>query len=1002
MEVFLCILLIVIVLLSYRPVHAQSTGKQADPETGEVISGFEVVEFDDIPEYNATGIRFVHQGSGAELIYIRNEDIDRAFTVTFKTPPETNQGIQHILEHSLLASSENYPGKDVFFDLAYKGYTSFLNAMTSPNYTQFLISSLSEKQLFAAADFMLDLLFRPSILTEPRYFYREAFRYEMESAAAPLQPVGVVFNEMKTYESNIANNAYNNAVQTLFPDTPDHYNSGGVPKDILQLTYEDAIAFYHKYYAPSKAKMFLYGKVDYRAFLEHIDKNIFAAAPLTDANPEPNGQETFSEMKVISVDQPVSAGSKVEGQSYIELAYGLPKEISRDEMTGMMLLVNEVFNHESFPLLAALRAKNIAGNYSFSYNTESLQPSLLFEASYSDPDKAQVFQDTILEVLTAVVAEGVDQILIDSIISQKMLADRFLVENPTKGIELIVQMTSSWNMLNSPFDGAHSARHLEEITARTSEGFFEDLIEKHILHNTHAVLLTSTPKPGLLEKKESETIQDLADKKAAMSKEEIQQAIQYTADFKAWDAVKTPIETIDKLTVMSVADLPEEVVEYEVKDETVNDIRILSAVAKAPDVAAVSMICNIENVDPEMLQYFNFYSKLIGRIGTEKYNLNSLAQLISKYLYSPSSSLVPMQKAYRSEEYQPSFRALWMYDPANSTEAYDLVSEMLFKSKLTEESLPMIQAILAEQNAQMEMFKQDGMQYTLYEALGVYFPSMRFINYFSGPGYIDFLQKVSAELQDNPALVLQKMDDARKAALNRDGLVVIYGGSEGSEPLMQAGIEPMISLMSTSAAAAGEPFEYPAPLKNKAIFSNANVQNIALSASTKGILPYSEANTVVSAIITDELLTPEIRLTGGAYGAQMMFRQNAIVLFSYSDPNLTSTLNTFAKVPETLINTAYTQEDLDQHIITSYSAYAKPLGELTAAIRAATNKLTGKTTQDKLNEFKELKSITLEDLPEYGKKLREVLDGDSQITVYGYPDTLNANKDLFENTTDVR
>ncbi len=464
---FLTLILLGFVII---PVSAQKCNLPPIPEPGEVISGFKTIAIDDIPENNAKAVHFEHEKSGAQIIFIQSPDTNRTFTVSFKTPPTSSQGIQHILEHTLLASSKNYPGKDVFFDLVYNGYMSYMNAMTSPNYTQFIVSSTSEKQLNAAADFMLDLLFQPSFLEEPRYFYREAFRYDMSDPAAPLNPVGVVYNEMRAYDTNIMTKANNQTMQHLFPDTPDQYISGGDPDEILTLTYEEARDYYQAYYAPSKAKMFIYGDVDYQAFLARINETVFANAEKSCANPEPVYQQPFSAMKEITVDIPVDEGSAVENQSFLQLAYGLPKNLDRDDRTALQLLMDDVFNHESFPLKNALRAQTIGSDYAMAFNDQSLQPSLIFQAQFADPAKTAALYATVLSTLRETVAKGLDSDLIRRSSARTCWLPA-KTESPMKGLELIMAMTSSWNMLDDPFYGAHDAAQYAAIATKSLDYF---------------------------------------------------------------------------------------------------------------------------------------------------------------------------------------------------------------------------------------------------------------------------------------------------------------------------------------------------------------------------------------------------------------------------------------------------------------------------------------------------------------------------------------------------
>lgn len=999
----LLFLLLILLSFSFSDVLAEENGLPDLPEIGEIVSGFEVIEKDNIPDYNASAVRFLHQKSGAELIFIQNDDTNLVFSVTFNTPPDSSQGIQHILEHSLLSSSEKYPGKDVFFDMIYNGYLTFINAFTSSNYTMFPVSSVSEKQFFTASDVYLDLLFNSSLLSNPNFFYREGIRYELEDEDSPLYPVGIVYNEMKQYANDIEYSAYRKTLENLFPDTPDRFDSGGKPDEILTLTYEQALEYYHNFYAPSKAKMFLYGDADYRKFLNHIDQNYFQNSEKIDQNQNPAPQQPFSQIKIANYEHPTGIGSETENQSYIELAYGVPKDISLDEIIGLKLLLNDLFNHESFPLLDTLRQKGIGAQFQFFYDSNTLQPALFFQAAYADEGKADLLRQTIEEVLQNVVKEGINTELIDSIVSHNILAAKFKPESSTKGLDLIMEMSNAWHIMNNPFYGAHQAEHIEKIASKINEGFLEDLIQKYILQNPHAVLLSAVPKPGLLEEQETNLQVKLNEKKTAMNQEEIENLIQNTKAFAEWDAIETNSETVDKIAILKVEDLPEEINDTAVDEENLDGTRILSAVSPVPDVAGVQIINDVQEIDPETLEYFNFYTALVGRISTENYSQEKISLLSSKYLYNKSFSLNPMSIAYRTDDFRPVFRSSWFYETSESANAFDSITEMLFRSELTEDNLEIIKTIIDEQLSFCENYKKNGLQYILHQAQSIFIPSQRYSRFFTGPNLMNFLEKLKQDIETNPKSVLEKIDQSRKAVLHKKNLLILFAGPEGSKTRFDQDVKVFIANMTDNQPTdeTVKPFEYPTPDKNNGLLANTKVQNIALSASTKDIIPYHAGLSVIEKILSDELLTPEIRFTGGAYGAAIQFNLSSFLVFSYNDPNLVSTLETFSKIPEALKNTGYTQKELDQHIITAYSDYTLPKGQITAVLEGIQNQLLGKTIQDQKNEYAELKSVKLEDLPILGEKLAEALQT-SQITVYGFPDTIEENAELFETITDIR
>ncbi|NLO08719.1 MAG: peptidase M16, partial [Clostridiales bacterium] len=322
------------VLGSSSMVLAQSTFEV--PQIGDKISGFIVKETTYDQSTKSDKILLEHENTSAKMLIINNSDINRGFSIKFNTPPDS-RGTNHILEHSVLGGSEKYPTKNSIFDIINTTYVSFANALTYPNMTMYPICSQSEKQLLKSADVYLDAVFNPLILSDERIFEREGWRYELADEASPLNFNGIVYNEIQGNLGNITSTAVSNANRAVFSDTDQGNNSGGIPSEILTLSYEDLLDTYNEYYHPSNCFMVLYGDVDYVEFLDMIDKDYLSSFTKKTIDIERKTQGQFDKLVEKTYTFPVAEGTDTKNKSVIDLVFAVD-DIKEMGMEGYMSL----------------------------------------------------------------------------------------------------------------------------------------------------------------------------------------------------------------------------------------------------------------------------------------------------------------------------------------------------------------------------------------------------------------------------------------------------------------------------------------------------------------------------------------------------------------------------------------------------------------------------------------------------------------------------------------
>jgi len=407
-------------LLSPAAVFAAEAELAPLPQVGDVISGFRATELGEIDLVNAKTVLFEHEKTGAKLYYIQNKDIERSFTIAFRTPAVDDTGVNHVVEHVVLQGSRKYPLNDMAFLLMGQTYNTFINAMTALTYTAFPVASMSEDQLLKLADVYLDSVYNPLIYEEKNNFLRDGWRYEMEDADSPLTINGVVYNEMKGYFSNIYLTAFFNVLKTLFPDSPQSGTFGGDPEKIMDLTYEQLIETHKAYYHPSNSLMILYGDVDYTRFLRMINDEYISKYDRREMNVDYGEVEPFDETVEARFAFPVTAATNTANAAQIDYAFAMT-DTTEEDMLGLAVIA-AALSEDSSPLKKAFNEKKIGGSLSVILEVFAKQPMLIFTAAGADESRAGDFKALVDECLSDIVKNGFDRELIDAMISRDLLS----------------------------------------------------------------------------------------------------------------------------------------------------------------------------------------------------------------------------------------------------------------------------------------------------------------------------------------------------------------------------------------------------------------------------------------------------------------------------------------------------------------------------------------------------------------------------------------------------
>ncbi len=975
-----------------KPTVSKKTGL----EVGQTVQGFTVKEIKGYKYLNADIILLEHDKTGAKLMYIANDDTERAFSLAFRTIADDETGKPHVFEHSTLNGSDKYPA-NAWFNIKYQTYNTFMNAFTYQNQTIYPLSSLSEKQLLKYADYYTDACFHPLIMKDENIFKQEAWRYRLEKTSGELTIEGTVYSEMLA-ASDINNNAYLSNLRTAFPGSTISNEPGGAPDHIPELTYEEIKAYHNKYYHPSNCVATLYGKIDnFESFAKLLNKEFskYKKENFTfdDVNYKPiKGPVTNYEAF------PASNDEDTKNQSIVSRDYIL-RDIS-DADLKKAYLIGWVLNDENSPLITTIKKKYPQAQISISVNVEG--PEYMLEVDVKNVEKSDASRITAIidSSLKKIAKEGIDEKILERIIHNLEAGKLLSGEGTTMGVNYAQSIGYYYAATGDIWFARDVDYAADNILKYSKAGDFRRILSKYVTNNKLRVLNVTYPEKGLLEKQEAERKKKLADKKASMSKAELEQLVKETKEFDsridADDEAKA--EIVARVNGVTLASLPEDVPDIKA-EVTVNDknVRTITAEAEIKGIGIAETALDISDLTIEEAMWTKLYTSMMFEADTSEHKASEMKALRDMSLISFSSGIdVCLNKD--NTEFRPCIAASWYVFDEDMESAFDVFNEALTKTKTNQRS-KIKGAAESARNSIKEEILDSGRNMVSRGGLSTecgYENYLFRVNYLE---YYDFLGDVLKKLESDPAYVIKNLNNAKKKLANSYGATFGYAGSRKGISAFKKYSAAFADSLGNSPKKKAE-FERSSLADAYSVNCGANYNYMFMSFADMGmeeLTPEEQAEfEVVSYILSDAYMLPYLRNYYGAYGAYASNNSRGIIFDTYRDPNIAESYTVYAGLADYLDSFEIDQETLDGYIMSSYSFIVQSQGNLTDAFTAV---LAAFDERDHYAEvsasLKTLKKMTPERVNEiktyYARTARE-----GKICTVGTPASVKANKKYFK------
>ncbi len=964
----------------------------AFPAVGDTVAGFTVKSVREFPLIGADIAMFEHDKTGAQLMYIANSDTNRVFDLTFFTRAVDNTGLPHVFEHSTLDGSEKYPSKALFFNLIYQTYNTYMNAYTQSLLTSYPVASLSEAQLLKYADYYTDSCLHPLIMEDESIFLEEAWRYRMADMDSPLTIEGTVYSEMQG-ALDLSRAASTNMYRTTYPGSLIGNIYGGDPAFIPDMSWEMLQDYHNQYYHPSNCMAFLYGDFeDYTAFLQLLDE-AFAPYEKREFSFDDPDYTALSESVTASIPFPVEAGSSTDNSSEIYYSFLCPG--LKDDLQEEMVLntLTDLLTAAASPLMQNLKKALPSGLFGCYIETQGPDDAIVFYASNVNPEDAETFRKTVDESLATIAEEGFAQDYVDSLMASLTLSMKLTGESSEIGTNIISSIVFSAAASGDPYNYMDYVDALNQLDDWNAKGLYVDAINNRLLSGAVTALTTTYPQPGLREELDAKEAERLAEVKAGLSEEECKAIVERS---NAEDEPEDASALVAQLQGVTVDSLTEEVRLYAVQDETGADgIRRLTAEVGVDGVGQTVLLLDAAGLPQEDIHWFALYTALLGEMPTSTHSVEELSVLLTRYLYGGEIRL-SLMTGQDKDFYHPYLRCGWVAADEDLEEGYDLIDEILFDTQF--DDTEKLQGLISRSKASLKSsITSNPYSVMLQRAFSYYSELYAYYCYYNYLDYYAFLEQLEQQMQDDPAAVVEKLREIQETFHNNTNAVSIYAGSaNGIRTNRELADAFLAGLDSRPIEPAVYSFEKPARSEALIVDSSVQYNGIVADFDSLGLEEYTGDMDAVTALMVDLYLYPNLRDQYGAYGVYNTATDDAgLYVYSYRDPNIRESFDVYDAMPAFVADLDVDQETLDGYILSAYSYYATPDGELAGAIYAIVNVLCGDPVDLNVRYMQDLKSLTPEKLKSYAGAYEKLMQDGLRFTAGGAA-AINANADLYD------
>ena len=953
--------------------------------------GFTAVKSEPVSEVEGMVHLMRHAASGARLMFIENDDANKAFSITFKTPAADDTGVFHILEHSVLCGSEKFPVKEPFVNLLKTSMQTFLNAMTFPDKTMYPVASTNEQDLVNLMDVYLDAVFHPDIYRRPVIFQQEGWHRELEGEGEDARLVvnGVVYNEMKGALSEPDSVLYDGLSAALFPDTTYRFESGGTPAAIPTLTYEGFLENHRRHYRPDNAYIILYGNLDADRFLGFLDERYLAPLAAKECGP--------LDINPLGLQAPVAPAPVVvpmataPENACAAVGFVIGRAAERERIVAADILMDAIMGANESPLKRALLDAGIADD-AIGYVADSVaQPFAVVSLRGARPGAAEKLR-AIVEAEARRLAEGgLDRELVRAALSHAEFVMRERNFGYPDGVVLAMSAMAGW--LYADDDPAAYLR-FEDVFAslreKVEEGYFETLLHELFLDNDHRACAEVVPTESdeAAEEAEAATEREAAAELTEDETASIREAVRALRE--AQEAPDAP-ESLEKLPQLSRADIGEAPAEAMWEVGECGPWCLIRHHLPCRGIAYAYRYFAMDGLAFDELPYATVLACVLGKLDTARHTAAELDTLVQAHLGNLGFAVEVHEDAEDRERIRPMFVMGSSALDEEAPWAARLAEEVLRETDFTDTER--IRDILGQRRIAMEQaFASAGHSAAMARVASYYLPAGVVREALSGVGFYRFLKELLAHFDERAGELTAKLADLAARLFTDGGCTLSFGGSEEALDAYREASAPFDGM-------AGAPvLTVPAPEDKHEAFVVASDVTYTACGWDRRLLgePYGGTWLLASRILSYDFLWTEVRVKGGAYGAGFQTtRSGSSRFYSYRDPRIDETVERFRTAGDWLAGVfSPTESEMDGYVVSTVASLDAPAKARELLRRQDGLYFSGATLADRARVREEVRAARTEDVRALAPSV-DAIAGAGCVCAFGNGEVIRASGEDF-------
>ena len=950
-------------------------------QIGTKLFNFTVTNVRPIPDKDAQLIEMIYEKTGTELVWVKSKERNKLFCIGFKTIPEDDTGVFHILEHSVLCGSDKYPVKEPFVELLKSSMNTFLNAMTFPDKTIYPVSSRNEQDFLNLTSVYLDAVFAPTILHEPNIYRQEGWHYEMDGENLTYN--GVVFNEMKGAMSSVDEIAERGMMNLLFPDNCYQYNSGGEPAAIPNLTYQQFLDSYNKNYHPTNARIFLDGDIPVERTFALLDEYL--------SRYEMGEKQQLAPQVPVASEQTAYYEAVNDGTPKAQLVLGkiLGDFADKTTLLARQVLCDVLAGSNDAPLKRAVLQSGLCQDMSLDISDGMIQSYMVLRLRNMEDENAAKLEAIIRDCAKELVTAGIPKDRLTASINHMSFQVRQMQE--PQALIRCISALNSWLYEGDPMLYLHYNDSIDALRAMAENGGFEALLEEMLLCDDGLCKLHVLPSETYGAQLRDTEAQRLASEKAAMSEEQLKDVSSIFEAFTVWQQTPDSPEGLATLPKLSLSEISPEPVVYETEEDEVGGVKLLRHKVSSNGIIYLNAYFRLTDVPAEDLTKLALLGKLLGKLPTAAHSAAELQNEVKTWLGDLSFAVDVFTKTGDRKNCSPMLVVSCSVLQENLAKAEALIVEILTATDF--DQTDRIREILLQAEMEAQQRGMMGGHMLAFKSVGAHFSAAAAVQEAtSGISYIQFLHKLSREFDSEIPAFTQLLKNTLAVAICRKRLTLSLT-EEGRSDLN--GFVARFSEGQAVADAAAYKTALPKKLGIR-IPAQVSYASVGYHLDEAGLV-YEGGARLLSNILSLAHLWNEVRVQGGAYGAGMRIgKSGGLFTYSYRDPNPARSLEVYRNMGSFVKAFAQSGADITGFIISTI-AETEPLVSPAQQGRIADGDwFAGLGYEDAAAERKQLLNATAADLVKWCAAL-DYLREQAAVCVVGYADALDACKD--ENLT---